>query len=251
MSTLRIRVLSFAALVVLVGSCALAQTTSQSPNPSTEGKRSGGDVSLRAGDIEQERRWREREVSASEDVRDFTKALTVLAIVQAFITGAALVWTAIAANAARDSATVARDALHITERADVAIDRIAAETIGGELIADTEVIVVFHNRGRTRAKQVLFEGTLGVPGHPLIPKQMAPPVVLAAGEQRQFGFKANLGSHIPVTALAMINLGHMTLRITGRLRYIDVFDKPHTVEFEGVWNTQRGAFGTTRYEETD
>ena len=208
--------------------------TVTTPQPSTE-------------DAKREEDRRNREVAADEDIRDFTRALTMLTIVQAFITFVALMFTIRAANAAKRSADIATEALHITERADVVIDRINAESIGGELLHDTTVEVCFKNRGRTRATNVTFEGTLGIPGGTMLPKEVAPPVVVASGDEVPFRFKRQLSTYIPASALAGINAGKHILRITGRLHYDDVFKQPHTIDFEGVWNRERTVFEVTKH----
>src|SRR5687768_17143030 len=53
----------------------------------------------RAEDKKREDEYRAREVAAQEDVRDFTRALTWLAVIQAGVTGFALLYTIRAANA--------------------------------------------------------------------------------------------------------------------------------------------------------
>lgn len=59
-------------------------------------------------DAAREEQYRQREVVAQEDVRDFTRWLTYLTFIQAFIGTVALLLTRRAANAARDSADSAK-----------------------------------------------------------------------------------------------------------------------------------------------
>jgi hypothetical protein len=75
-------------------------------------------------DAQRERNQRAREVASQEDIRDFTRALTILTIVQAGITLGAL-WVSIrAANAAKKSADVAERTMIETQRAFVLQDSI-------------------------------------------------------------------------------------------------------------------------------
>jgi hypothetical protein len=64
-----------------------------------------------------EERRRDREVTAQEDVRDFTRALTVLTFVQATLAALGLGLTYMAAKAAQKAASVATAALHMADRA--------------------------------------------------------------------------------------------------------------------------------------
>jgi hypothetical protein len=243
-----------------------------------------------AEDAHKEDQYRQREVAAQEDVRDFTRMLTILAVMQAVITLVALGASIRSANAAKMSAVAAESsavialaqkrigdrqlaqmdaqieiarvnadaakqsaetaalALHLTERADLAIDRIEADEIGGDLIADTTVTVYFQNRGRTRANQTTFSGTLGIPGGQLLPERGGAPIIVAAGDQAAFAFDGRLGDFIPPDALTGINAGEHELRITGLLSYVDVFERGHRIQFEGRWHRERSAFATERYE---
>lgn len=81
-----------------------------------------------------------------------------------------------------------------------------------------------------------------------MPPSQAPPVVIAAGDEAPFGFVGELGAHIPADALARINAGDLQLRITGTLKYFDIFKRPHLVKFEGAWLPQRSAFGVEKYD---
>jgi len=56
------------------------------------------------------------------------------------------------ADAARESANVARDALHLTEGADIHLDRLASAQ--PRFAADTRITLVFKNYGRTRATAI-------------------------------------------------------------------------------------------------
>jgi hypothetical protein len=62
---------------------------------------------------------REREVLAQEAIVSLTSALKTIAIVQAVITAVALLASIRAANAAKKSADIAANALHLTQGADI------------------------------------------------------------------------------------------------------------------------------------
>jgi hypothetical protein len=155
----------------------------------------------------------------------------------------------ISAAAAKKSADVAADALYLTEGADIVIDGITADIVGGELVAQARVVVRFKNRGRTRASDVVFSGSFGVPGgREVFPPNAPVPTIIAANDEAPFAFVGNVADVAPPDVLAQINRGHVELRIDGRLMYVDVFKRPHTVTFAGHWMHHRGAFGIDKYE---
>jgi hypothetical protein len=256
----RFVVIPFAFVVVAVASCALTRSQQASSNgTNAEGGRndqSGAQPPINITvvapkpspeDTKRDEDRQDRNVTAQEDIRDFTRMLTILAFVQALITLGALGAAIRAANAAKTSANIARDALHLTERADVVVDSTGTSTAGA-LRFDTTVTVFFKNTGRTRANDVIFDGALGVPGSPLGRADHGPPTVIAAGDTAPFNFAGALGTHIPPEQLQQVNVGATTLRLDGKLSYSDVFTKPHSIVFQGEWNSEQGAFTIRRYE---
>jgi hypothetical protein len=96
-----------------------------------------------------------------------------------------LVHAKLAAEAAKTSADVARDALHLTEAADIHLDKIVTQ-VSGVLTPDSRIRLVFKNFGRTRAinANVVWEEWVAAPpkglivtnGHQIIPPQGEHPI---------------------------------------------------------------------------
>lgn len=143
-----------------------------------------------------------------------------------------------------------RDAVKLTERADVAVDRIDANTLEGVgLWAGTVVTVWFQNLGRTRAQSVIYEGTLGIVGADdtgattTSPASSIAPTALAP-----YDFRGALGTFIPSPAIELVNAGKLELRVTGKMTYDDIFDRHHSIDFAGAWNPDRQSFEAVKNE---
>jgi hypothetical protein len=71
-----------------------------------------------------------------------------------------------------------------------------------------------------------------------VAQRMSPPTIIGAGDTVPFTFDGNLKTHIPPEALARVNDGTLDLRVTGRLAYLDIFEKAHEIDFAGDVDAQ-------------
>jgi len=163
-----------------------------------------------------------------------------------------LIWQAVltrrAANAARNSADVARDTLHLTQAADVHIKKIILKP-KGPLSGDTAVYVVVKNHGHTRAEQFTEDLSMGIKeraaGISLPKRDMA--LVIGAGHIFSIAF-AQLRDGIMPEDLAMVSGGQVPLKIWGPLKYRDVFGKSYIIDCELTYDLKVGTFLIDRYE---
>jgi hypothetical protein len=151
-----------------------------------------------------------------------------------------------AADAAKESADVARDTLHLTQAADVHIEEIKLVP-NGVLSGDTVIYIVVKNHGQARAEQFVEELSLGIKGRgPALPKR-GMSLVIGAGQIFSVAF-APLRSGISTEDLAMILGGQLSLKICGLLKYKDIFRKSYVIDCECTYSPTVGNFLIDRYE---
>ena len=136
--------------------------------------------------METERQDRERESTTQTSIVTFTFWLVIVGGLQAVAIIFGLVWTKRAADAAKKTAIVAIEALHLTERADVLFETqkyLDTQTglYSGEINPTTEVVFVERNYGRTRAKDLQIGWCMYVEGDPVPEIVLLPPLVLGPG----------------------------------------------------------------------
>jgi hypothetical protein len=137
-----------------------------------------------------------------------------------------------------------RDTVRLTQRADVLIDSINTSNSGG-LTPDTVVTVVFKNFGPTRANEILLDAWLGVEGSEIGEPEPLPMTALATGDTLPYAFHP-LHERMTADAFKRLQTGELTLRITGTLKYRDVFKRPHAVDFVARWRPEGNFFSTDK-----
>lgn len=153
-----------------------------------------------------------------------------------------------AANAAKKSAEVARDTLHLTQAADIHIKKIILKP-KGPLSGDTAVYVVVKNHGHTRAEQFTEDLSMGIKERAAgisLPKR---DIALVIGARHIFTIAfAQVGDAIIPEDLAMISGGKIPLKIWGALKYRDIFGKNYSIDCECTYSPTVETFLIDRYE---
>jgi hypothetical protein len=156
--------------------------------------------------------------------------------------------TEMAAIAARDSANVARDTLHLTQAADVHIEEV--KLVPNEpLSSDTTIYVVVKNRGQTRAERFTNDLTLGIKERATnitLPRKDIE-TVIGAGNARSIAFGPLRGGLLSADLDKVLG-GQLLLKIWGPLRYRDIFGNGHVIDCECTYNLRVGNFLIDRYE---
>jgi hypothetical protein len=151
-----------------------------------------------------------------------------------------------AADAAKESADVARDTLHLTQAADVHIEEIRLVP-NGVLSGDTVISVVLKNHGQARAEQFAADLSVGIKGRgPALPER-GMSLIIGAGQIFSVRY-APLRSGISTEDLAMILAGQLSLKIWGLLKYRDIFGKCYVIDCECTFSPAVGNFLIDRYE---
>jgi hypothetical protein len=194
------------------------------------------------------------------DVAWSTWALVVVGVVAAYIALGTLSdirkqteVSKIAADAARKSAEVAEQTLHLTQSADVQIVGMRL-TPAGPLTANTVIEVQVKNFGQSRAKQFVNDLTVGIQGRELAPVHARQyiGVVLGPGQPFTIGFEPlGPGKILTQDDVQRVLNGELFLKIWGSLKYEDVFGKLHVVKCEGTYDRVYGNFLIDRYEPAD
>ncbi|HLW52955.1 MAG TPA: hypothetical protein VKW06_08930 [Candidatus Angelobacter sp.] len=138
----------------------------------------------------------------------------------------------VTADAAKDSAEIAKKALHLAERADIALEAAGLST-GQEIGKSTEVVLRFKNFGRTRANDVTFKVALTAPGVPESTSTLGP-LILAAGAEQSVTFN-RLVDWLSGETFSRINTGQDIMCFAGDVTYRDVFGVPHTTKYSGTF----------------
>jgi hypothetical protein len=158
--------------------------------------------------------------------------------------------TEIAAIAARDAADLTREALYLTESADVQWFKTEWTPVDPSLqqLPGAVIGALFKNFGRTTALNVVFDCILGIPGaNPMVSYPRNPPVTLAANQEGTYGFPA-LGNIFDPVALAQIVAGDLPMRASGTVEYDDVFGRHHRNTFGWTYIPGTSAFRLDEHE---
>jgi archaellum component FlaG (FlaF/FlaG flagellin family) len=183
-----------------------------------------------------------------------TVILVILAGIQLELLRRTVQATNIAAIAAKDSAEAARDALHLTQAADVHIEEVKL-TPKGPLTLGTEINIVIKNHGQTRAELYADDLTIGIKGHTTGPTQptvnsgvvVGSGTTLGPGAVRTLAF-GTLQRALSQAQLDMVLEGKIPLNVWGFLSYRDIFKIDHVIECECTYSPQVGQFSIDRYE---
>lgn len=194
------------------------------------------------------------EVFPNIAIAAFTLALTVVAWFQwrtsgkqADTTRDALLEARRAADAAKDSADIAREALHLAERADVlfdthkSFDMVKQSYTEGEIHPTTSIVIVHRNFGRTRADSLRIRWRLYVEGDPVPDTPFLPPIVLGGGAVIETRILPTIGD-VTGDRYNLVGSGVAILKALGELTYVDIFGKPHHAIFRGTFRPTLGAF---------
>jgi len=149
-----------------------------------------------------------------------------------------------------------RDAVHLTERADVLFETTrffdsATQTYSEEIHPTTEVVIVHRNFGRTTATNVRIRWAFFIEGDKVPDVPFLPPAVIGANAILETRVGGSMGAIAGSMArYNQIGDGRVLLRAVGELTYTDVFKKPHHARFTGVFLPTRFAFAVD-VESTD
>jgi hypothetical protein len=215
--------------------------TVTTPEKTAEEKQADTDRAKRQDDTN------ERIAQANDRMATFSFYLVVVGAIQLLAMFIAAGITLRAANAAKQSADTATQALHLTERADVTIESVQHEAIGGHMIADTQIAIAVMNRGRTRALSLSFSGNISVDDTIVHHKESAWAAIGSSGDA-SFPICNRLGDHVTPGTLADINAGTAKLSAAGTLTYQDIFKETHTIKFKGNWFSDLHEFRAEHYD---
>jgi hypothetical protein len=137
-----------------------------------------------------------------------------------------------------------RDAVRLTQRADVLLDGIGISTHPQALGPLSEIAVVFKNYGTTRASAVRLDVWLNFADIQGTPEQDGPIVVIGPGETQRKRFEALHLSMDQKTADGIVS-GEIPLTLIGSATYCDVFGKRHRTLCEGRYRAVEGVFEIT------
>jgi hypothetical protein len=139
------------------------------------------------------------------------------------------------ADAASRMARTVENTLHLTEAADLELDRVSCFTPSQPLSLKTEITPVFRNTGRTRAEEVKVSWSLGIPGRPnRSPTKLSSMTTVAAGNTVE-AEGIVLERSLTEKDLALVNDGTAKLHLWGFVTYKDIFNKVHRLEFDTIY----------------
>ncbi|MGA2772584.1 MAG: hypothetical protein ABSG26_17380 [Bryobacteraceae bacterium] len=145
-----------------------------------------------------------------------------------------------------------RQALHLTECADVVVVGIESNVPGGRatpihLFHTIEFTLVFKNCGRSRANQIVAKFWMGVPDAEETEQPQPPTTVLGAGDTLRLRFRP-VSECVNNRTLVQIADGAVPLRFEGQLTYVDIFGLPHSTECSGSLDPETCHFMLDRNE---
>jgi hypothetical protein len=139
----------------------------------------------------------------------------------------------------------AKQAVLLTERADVLVFGITASTYPERLSPETVMMVEFKNFGATRADQIKFTAALnyeGIVGESDNSKM--PPIVLAAGDSQGIKFRP-LSTCMTIDTGRRINAGETPMTVEATATYRDVFGMPHKTVCKATYDHLARSFQIT------
>jgi hypothetical protein len=136
-----------------------------------------------------------------------------------------------------------REAVRLTQRADVLLDSIDVRPANDppSIWPNTEVQLHFRNYGPTRANDVRFSIDLTIAG--AMKKEasqngpLLPPIVIAANENSPASFPL-LGQMFEAEDIKRASRGDAEMRFTATATYVDVFGKRHRSHYTGIYYGQ-------------
>lgn len=157
-----------------------------------------------------------------------------------------------AAAAAKVSADVARDALYLTESADIQLVETTFDRVytANEGMYRATLTTIWRNFGRSAAKNVVFDLVFGIPGRPVGTSHSlptTPPVSIAANQTTTFGFEP-LGRIMVLDDVQLVHQAKEQLRLWGTVEYDDIFDRHHRLRVGATWNHGTDSFSWDDFE---
>jgi hypothetical protein len=152
------------------------------------------------------------------------------------------------AKAATLSANISRDALYLTQAADIQLDETIWEPKDKPpmpTLPEATITLRFKNLGHTAAHNVILDFALGITGTPVVPDfPPNPPVSIAAGQTVPYGFKPLMFIFSHVDDLISVAKGDRVMRVWGTITYDDVFGRHVKLRLGYTWiPTYRFYFG--------
>jgi hypothetical protein len=153
---------------------------------------------------------------------------------------------AVAGGVAYYAFTHQRDAVRLTQRADLLVQAIGIDPhpIPCFITAGTSIKVTFKNFGPTRAARVSIDVNLTIPDvkQKSADRPSLPSAVVGGNDDVTLTFP-ELGRLYEGETILQASKGHIPLSVGGRITYIDVFNREHSTTFDAKyygWN--RGGF---------
>jgi hypothetical protein len=155
------------------------------------------------------------------------------------------------ADTAARQAELAEKALHLTERADILIDAVSISTYP-DFTPESEIKICFKNYGRTRGHDIRANVRLFVPDMENSATEAAPlpTTVVGAGDTYICGFQPLRDWLTGETYYGICN-GQIPLRFEAQVVYSDVFGRPHSSRYSGVFRWESSSFRMDRDQEAD
>src|SRR5579862_1877652 len=133
----------------------------------------------------------------------------------------------------------ATEALHITEAADIVLDRIGCNTVGATnpqpLGLNTTVSIAFLNRGRTSASAATSYFYMGYYGRQILPVREIPSISTIGPGQPLDSASLRVGASTSEDDLRLVNSGTLALHIFGWVVYKDRFRLSHLLIFDATY----------------
>lgn len=150
----------------------------------------------------------------------------------------------VAAEAAKQSAETAKQALHLAESPDLQVAQIIVETPPGRpptvVSTDCKIILEIRNFGRTRAVAVSGHWKFGIPGlTEKETKKTGAPIVVSANGAAYLTLGL-IGDVCSSDQWEEVRHGRMPLRFWGQESYCDVFGHAHVTHAEGTYQPPNG-----------
>lgn len=183
----------------------------------------------------------------------FYRAYVIFTIIGSLAAVAALVVlifqtraTRIAAYAAKKTADTTERALQISERADVLLDQAGFNT-GSKILPESRIILTYRNFGRTRAKNVLFEIRLSIPGVPDYPGDPLPEMTIGANNTQTVSFHS-FKQYLNEKTFNDVCSGRIEMKCTAQVTYRDIFDATHHARDEMIFYARARSFIVEKHE---
>lgn len=138
-----------------------------------------------------------------------------------------------------------RDAVRLTQRADVLIHSVDISTYPNPLTPATKISVIFKNYGPTRASNLRLEAALEYDDIRGLPQRERIPITLAAGENQVITFDP-MGMHMKAETAQAIADGTAPFTFVAEATYFDVFGKKHHTLDRGSYRAKARTFEITQ-----